>query len=149
MISRWDAVVDAVIAAVDTQTSAQVFDAVPITSEFIGLGCIIGARADDERGLAGTIRQVYHDLGPTATRDETGTIYCSAIAQTGDDDIPTMRQRVIGLVGDVETALRNNYDLDVAGVRSVEVELGDIFQGLTQAGTFAEVQFTIRYEALI
>lgn len=149
MISRWATVVDAVIAAVDAQTAAQVFDAVPVTSEFVGLGLTVGARLDDDRGLGGTVRQGYHDLGPTATRDETGTIYCSAIAQTGNDDLSGMRAAAFGLVGDVETALRNNYDLDLAGVRSVELEMGDIFQGLTQAGSFVEVQFTLRYEALI
>ena len=60
-----------------------------------------------------------------------------------------MRTAAVALLGEVETALRSNFDLDVAAVRAVEVELGDVFQGRTAAGAFAEVQFTITYTALI
>ena len=148
-ITRFAAVTDALITAVKAQTTASVFDAVPVTDEFLGRVVVIGARSDDDRGLGGTIRQSYRDLGAAATREETGTIYCSAIAQTGNDDVAGMRAAAIALLGEVETALRSNFDLDVAAVRSVEVELGDVFQGRTPAGAFAEVQFTVTYQALI
>ena len=149
-ITRWAAVVDAVIAAVDAGTSATVFDAEQVTDDFIGRGVVIGARAErDERGFAGSINQAYHDLGPTATRDETGTIHGYAWAQTGDNDVRGVRNAVVAIVGEVETALRDNYDLDVLKVRSVELLTGDVYQGLSNAGSFAQVEFTIRYEALI
>jgi len=148
-ITKWDAVTDAVIATVDAATSAAVFDAVPVTDEYLPLVVVIGARTDDERGLGGTIRQVYHDLGVTATRDETGTIYCSALAQTGNDDVAWCRAEVIALLGTIESALRGNPTLTMTDVMRVEVTLGDVFQGRTNAGAFAEVQFTIEYTALI
>lgn len=148
-ITRWDAVVDAVIAAVDAATTAAVFDAVPVTDEYLPQVVIVGARADDERGLAGTLRQTYHDLGASAKRDETGTIYCSAISQTGDDDIATVRAAAIALVGVVESTLRADFDLGLADVLRIEVALGDVFQGRTAQGVFCEVEFTVEYTALI
>ena len=149
-ITRWAAVVDAVIDAVDTATSARVFDAEQVTDDFIGRAVVVGARSEkDERGFAGSVNQAYHDLGPTATRDETGTVHCYAYAQTGDNDVAGMRSAVVGIIGEVETALRANYDLDVAGVRHVELLTGDVYQGLTNHGAFALIEFTVRYEALI
>lgn len=149
-ITRWAAVVDAVIAAVDSATSASVFDTRQITDDFIGRAVVVGARSEsDERGFAGSINQAYHDLGPTATRDETGSVHCYAFAQTGDNDVAGMRAAVVTVIGEVETALRSNYDLDVAKVRHVELLTGDVYHGLTKHGAFALIEFTVRYEALI
>lgn len=147
--SRWDAVVDAVISTLDSALSCDVYDCMPVTNDDIRSCVVVGAFTNDDRGLGGTITQGYHDVGPTATRDETGTIRATVLSQSGDDDVSVVRADAFSILGSVESALRANYSLGLSNILRVEVDYGDVTQGYSEHGVFCEIQLTISYTALI
>ncbi len=147
--SRWAAVVDAVVTLLDAQLSQTVFDGVPVTSDYITDAVIIGNQPGKDDGAAGLITQDYHEVGVGAKRDEKGEIRCAAMSQTGDDTLATVRRNVLATVAAVEAALRASVNLGLADLLYVEVQTGEMFQGATTRGVFAECRFTIAYTALI
>lgn len=147
--SRWAAVTDAVVALLDAQLTIPVFDGVPVTSDYIPDAVIIGNQPGKDDGAAGMISQEYHELGVGAKRNETGEIRCAAMSQTGDDTLSVVRSNVLATVATVEAALRTSINLGLADLLYVEVRVGEMFQGATTRGVFAECRFTIAYTALI
>lgn len=147
--SRWAAVTDAVIALLDAQLTIPVFDGVPVTSDYISDAVIIGNQPGKDDGSAGLISQEYHELGVGAKRNEVGEIRCAAMSQTGDDSLSTVRSNALSTVASVESALRTSVNLGLADLLYVEVRIGEMFQGATTRGVFAECRFTIAYTALI
>lgn len=147
--SRWAAVTDAVIALLDAQLSMPVFDGIPVTSDFIADAVIVGNQPGRDDGAAGLISQEYHEVGVGAKRNEVGEIRCAAISQTGDDTLSTVRANALATVALVESALRTSVNLGLADLLYVEVRVGEVLQGATTRGVFAECRFTIGYTALI
>lgn len=147
--SRWAAVTDAVVALLDAQLSIPVFDGIPVTSDYIADAVIVGNQPGKDDGAAGLITQDYHEVGGGAKRDETGEIRCAAISQTGDNTLSVVRGNALATVASVEAALRTSVNLGLADLLYVEVKVGEMFQGATTRGVFAECRFTIAYTALI
>lgn len=145
-MSNWSAVADAVIAALNTG-GVTVYDAVPITNELL-TGVVVGAVLDDESGRAGEISQSYHELGTGAKRDENGRIFCVALAQSGDNDLSTIRTTAFTTLDAAEDILRATHHLNVDNILRIEVSQGDIFQGYTKDGCFCEIRFDISYHAI-
>ena len=144
---RWPAVVDALLAVFDT-AGIPAWDAEPATDAIL-TGVIVGAKLDNDQGLAGRFTQGYHDLGPAATRDESGVVHCVALAQTGDDDVKAARTTVFEVLSDVEDALRADPTLGLGSILRVEVAAGEVMQGRSPDGVFAELPFDITYTAII
>lgn len=147
--SRWAAVTDAVITLLDAQLSIPVFDGIPVTSDYIADAVIVGNQPGKDDGAAGLITQEYHEVGVGAKRNESGEIRCAAISQTGDDTLSVVRTNALATVASVESALRTSVNLGLADVLYVEVRVGEVLQGATTRGVFAECRFTIGYQALI
>lgn len=147
-MSVWGDVSDALISVLRA-AGLTVHDAVPVTGDYDPVAVLVGATAADDSGLAGTIRQEWHDSGSGSRRDEYGEISCTVLAQSGDDDLAATRSALFTALGTVSTTIRNNYALGVSQVTYSEIEFGDIRQGHTQHGVIAEADFTITYKALI
>lgn len=169
-ITRWDAVVDAVIGAVSTQVAgtADVYDGPPNTSEPLTDAIIIGAVNGET--VSGTLDQEWRTMGGPdfADRDENGTVRCMAVAQRGDTEMATTRAAAVTLLGQVETALRTvvSYDYpkvydntdryDSAGTVAseaatlwIQLQAGSVAQLQTPAGSECWITFTLAYRAII
>ena len=146
--SKWPAVVDALLTQLGTGLDVPVWGCDPSTDDLLN-GVIVGGGLEAANGRAGTLGQNYHDLGPTATRDEVGVIFCVAQAETGDDDVATVRSSAFAMLADVEDVLRTGVHLGLDDVLRVEVTASDPEQGYTPDGAFCYLPFNITYTAII
>ena len=149
--TTWPAAVDAIIAALRNDLTVPVFDG----ADDDGFGdqlrafVVVGASVLDD-GYAGSFTQEYHDLGPTATRDDAGTIGCVVVAQSGDQAIKPLRDAAFDALADVEATLRADVGLGVSSALRIELGSGQISQGRSEDGySFCEVRFELTYQALI
>ena len=148
--TTWPYVVDAVLTTLRDVLDVLVLDA----DDDLGAGgdlragVVIGTDTGEE-GRCGNFAQEYHDLGATATRDDAGQIDCQVFAQSGDEDLSTLRLAAFDVLADVETALRSGITLGVGSALRIELAGGEVFQGRTEDGAFVEVRFQIAYTALI
>lgn len=153
IVSRFPAVVDGVLTVLraDANLSAVVIsDGLPITEDRLVDLVIIGNSGDPESTDAGSVTQNYHDLaGIDSTRDETVTVNCCVLAQTGDVDVSATRARAFAVLGYVESALRANYSLGATGV--LRVELTDVTVQVEQFadGTAVRLPFTLTATSII
>lgn len=148
----WPSVVDAAISSFRaTLAAVAVYDTIPVTSDPLGLALVVGASLDDDTGAAGTITSDQHDLGPWPgeSRDETGTIRCTVIAQDGGADVAAQRAKAFEVLGAVSDLCRLDPSLGVDQVQWVEVRSVTPSQGLSPQGSFCELSFSLAYKALI
>jgi hypothetical protein len=151
--SRFAAVYDATLTTLRADTNLAtltVSDGLPITQERYDDLVIIGNSGDPEQPEAGRITQAYHDLaGTSSTRDETVTLNCCVMSQTGDVDISTTRTRAFEVLGWVESAIRANYGLGLTNV--IAVEITDISCIIDQFadGTAVRLPFTLQATSII
>lgn len=82
------------------------------------------ADADFEDTLTGTSRQEWSPEGPGTWREETGSVLCTAVAWSGDDDFAPLRAQVEALVDVLEATLLANRQL--GGSVGAGVELGEL-----------------------
>lgn len=150
-VSRWPLVVDALIdtLAAVPNLAGKVYDGIPVTAEHIPDGVFIGVVLDEDASDAGKWDQRWHEMGGLAPRDESGSIQCSVLSQSGDGDIAAVRTSAFTHLGYVEAACRGDYDLDVPDVQWLHLTGAKVRQGLTPRGAYCEVVFTITYQALI
>lgn len=153
LVSRFPTVIDGVLSTLKADanlTTVTISDGLPVTEDRYLDIILIGNSGDGEDTRAGNITQEYHDLaGINSTRDETIQIFCAIISQTGNVDVATTRSRAFDLLGHISNALRNNYNLNAAGV--LRVELTDIEVTVEQFadGTAVRLPFTITATTLI
>jgi len=151
--SRFAAVYDAVLTTLRADTNLAtltVSDGLPITQERYDDLVIIGNSGDPEQPEAGRITQSYHDLaGTSSTRDETVTLYCCVMSQTGDVDISTTRSRAFEVLGWVESAIRANYGLSLANVLAVEITDVSCIIDQFADGTAVRLPFTLQATSII
>jgi hypothetical protein len=151
--SRYPAVVDAIVTtlqAAPALSAVTVTDGLPITEDRLTSLVIVGNSGDPEEPYAGRFEQEYHDLaGVNSTRDETVTVPCCVLAQTGDIDVSATRSSAFTILGAVESALRANYALGVDGVLRVEMSGGDVIVSQFADGTAVRLTFTITAACLI
>lgn len=149
--SRWAAVTDAVLAALqaDASLSGKVYDGIPVTADDIRDGVFIGVVLDETTGDAGRWEQTWHELGGTPPRDERGIIRCTVVSQRGDTDLSVARAAAFAHLGHVENVCRADFDLDVANLQWLEVQSGSVRQGQTPRGCYCEIEFRVAYTAII
>lgn len=152
MITRYAAVTDAVLAALRNAQSlqgVQIVDGPPgaltLAADFLYIGWT--GSEDDE--LSGNISQAYHDLGPAATRDETVTIECIVQSVRGDDLMDVARSRCVDILGAVETVLRSDPTVGLAGLLRVELSDASVRQVRNADGIGVEISFTLEATSII
>lgn len=151
--SRFAAVYDAVLSTLRADANLAtltVSDGLPITEDRYNDLVIVGNSGEPEQPEAGRITQAYHDLaGTSSTRDETITLYCCVMSQTGDVDISATRARAFEVLGWVESAIRANYGLGLSNVLAVEIT--DITCVIDQFadGTAVRLPFTLQATSII
>lgn len=151
--SRFAAVYDAVLATLQADTNLAtltVSDGLPISEDRFNDLVIVGNSGDPEQIEAGRITQNYHDLaGVSSSRDETVTLNCCVMSQTGDVDISATRTRAFLVLGWVEAAIRANYGLGLTNVIAVEItDISCIIEQFAD-GTAVKLPFTIQATSII
>lgn len=151
-ISRFAAVTDAILATLRAETglgNVEVMDGPPTQGQTSDSFLWVGWNGDPDDASAGSIRQNYHDLGPTATRDEVVEVYCTIQVGRGDDEMAQARSDAIACLGVVESALRANVSLGLADLLRVEMSDSSVRQIRDQLGIAVEIDFTVTATALI
>jgi hypothetical protein len=153
-ISRYAAATDAVLAALRADATlaaaaVEIIDGPPAQQAYGTTVLYVGWRGDVDDDTAGDITQEYHDLGPTATRDEIISIYCTVQSVRGDDDMAAARTSAVAALGAIETALRGNVSLGLANVLRIEVSDSTVRQVRDVEGIGVELGFTITVTSLI
>lgn len=111
----------------------------------------IGDTGDD--APSGSSQQEFGPYGrTTGSRDETGTILCTAESTSGDTDMRARRERVKEIVAAVEGLVRQNVlatsDPTLGGaVLWCRITNQELRQSQTQDGAFAEMAFALAYRA--
>lgn len=151
--SRFAAVFDAVLAACQaepTLAATTISDTLPLTQDRLTALLMIGNSGDPEDPRAGSIRQSYHDMaGTSSTRDETVTINCAVMVQTGDIDVAATRSSAFTVLAGVESALRGSIGLGLSYVMRVEVIDAEVYIEQFADGTSVRIPFTIEATCLI
>jgi len=150
-VTRADAVVDALVAALsaDATLTGLVIDGPPVTQDELVDVVTVGYGWDADDDTAIEIEQEYHELGPTAKRDERLDVRCAVASFRGDADIAAARARCVVLLGAVESVLRADPSLGLADVLRAEVTLGTFRQAQTAQGAEVICPFTVTATALI
>jgi hypothetical protein len=86
-----------------------------------------------------------------STREETLSVFCTAQAQSGSDDIATLRASAAAIMSAAEALVRGDPSLGglLAGTADAAVTAAEWRQGPTQQGMAARVTFTIDATAFI
>lgn len=149
--TRWADVAVAVTAALRAGLTCDVFDGPPNSGDALSDFVCVGNHPDTDEPSAGRIEQEYHDLGPSATKEERGEIACYASAWDGDADLPATRARAFATLEAIQTVLRANQTLGLTGVRAPEIEVstGSVMQGYTTSGVRVDLTFTLSYITLV
>lgn len=153
-ISRYAAATDAIVAlaqadATLTAAAVEVVDGPPRQQGYGATVLYVGWTGEDDNATSGSIESSYHDLGPTAKRDERVEVYCTAQSVRGDDDMSTARSAAVAVYGALETAIRANVSLGLADVLRFEVSDATVRQVRDGEGIGVEVGFTITCISLI
>lgn len=149
--SRWPVVAAALVAALDTtgDLAGIVFDGIPVTADQLPDAVFVGVVLDEDTGDAGSLTHAWHELGEGAPVDENGSIRCTAVSQRGDTDLAAARDAAFTLLAVCEDTVRDDPTLGIGELLDALVDTGRIRQGQTPQGCFCEVEWTLRYRALI
>ena len=150
--SRWAAVVDSVIATLAESpdlVGVHIYDGPNITSDSPPDSITVGHSGANEEDVAGSLTQEYRNTGVMAPRDETCEVRCVAQSIDGGTNLAVVRHRALALLGVVESTLRANPQLGLAGIQRVEVSTGTVRQAQTGQGCGVRIEFTIRAFGLI
>jgi len=146
--SRLGAVIDALVTQLDAGTAFSVYDGYPVTTTPPADFVIVGG-TDDPDDDAASLDQEWAGLGK-ASRDETGQITCAVVSQSGGTDLKTHRDRVLVILGELETALR--ADPTLGGVVQsgwLHLTAGALNQQQNANGSRARLTFTVSYRARV
>jgi hypothetical protein len=93
-------------------TGVTVFDGATIGDDSLTEAVIVGGSSDFEQTNAGSFTQEYRTTGGAyAAKDETVTIPCAVIVDSGSTDVAAARSRCCEILGLLEAGLRANYSL--------------------------------------
>ena len=153
-ISRYAAAVDALVSlaqADSTLTAAvvEIVDGPPVQQQYGTTVLYFGWTGDEDSDLAGSIQSSYHDLGPSAMRDETCEVRCIIRAIRGDNDMSAARLSAVTALGALETAIRANVSLGLSDVLRFEVSEATVNQARDGMGLACELDFSITVTSLI
>jgi hypothetical protein len=102
--------------------------------------------------LSASVEQVAGPSGTNRPRDESGTLWCSALSWNGDADQKVARDRVYAIQAAVENILRANPSLNIAAGGLFYAELGvggSLKQDQGTDGAMAILAFPISFRARI
>jgi hypothetical protein len=152
-VPQFDAVVDGIVATLQAYAGlggpggagVPVYDGPVPTDEPVMSFIAIGWDGDDQ-STSPQIRfpSEWHDMGPSATRDEDIEVDCFLVVQDGSNDFATLRTQAATNLGLVSSALRAIPALGVAAVLWCELAVAEARQGVSSQGAFVAVPFTIR-----
>ncbi len=146
--SRLGAVLDALVTTLDAGTAVEVYDGLPVTSSAPADFVIVGG-TDDPDDNAADLTQEWAGLGKES-RNETGSVTCAVISQSGDTVVKTHRDRVLVILGELETAIRADPTLGgVVAAGWLHVTAGALNQQQNANGSRARVTFTVAYRARV
>lgn len=179
--SQWARVVDALVDTMRAQSGYRtpgadadadhvlVVDGIEIvhTEDNAARYLVIGGTYEDEEA-PGVVGQAVATLGTNRSRDENGTVLCTAAAWSGDVVLPDasvavaseaktarqLRADAFGILAGVESVLRANPTLGLVGggVQHMNVEIGDrtsVSQVVNDDGVACVVTFAVAFTARI
>lgn len=127
-----------------------VSDGAPVSADAASEVLVIGGSPVETDTLAGEGTQSWRsDGGTSAARDGEESILCYVAAATGDVDVATTRAAAFAVLAAVESLLRANYTLGLAGVLSVEVTRVSYQLEQYADGTRVVVPFTVTVRSVI
>lgn len=142
-------VIDALVTRFTSSapTGVVVFDGPSVNSPSTLEAVIVGS--DDV--LPGDYRtgredQVWRSVG-AVSKDATGTVTCAVLAQNGTTNVPERRARAAAILATLETALRNDIDLDGGSVLYTGLSTIEVRQQLTNDGAVVRIVFLVNYRA--
>jgi hypothetical protein len=129
-----------------------VFDTVVDTEDALPLAVIVGANIDTTELSSGEFRTDWHDLGPMANRDDSGTVWVHIVAQSGDATFSDLRATVFAEVDRIAALLRADPSLGITtAVRAPQIEpvTGKSNAGISELGAWFELELAIGYTAIV
>lgn len=145
-VSQVDAVIDALIA-VFTTAELTVLDGSddPSGDRPATWAAVIVGGDGDPLGVGRPAAVTSQTLGSMdqGSMDETGAVTCAVVSQSGDDDLAGRRADSLTLLGEVESALRNDSTLGGV-VADGYVEGIQTYQARAR-GSFVRRVFTYRF----
>ena len=145
------ALIDAVVAAARTNLpDTNVFDGFGNTSDpgdFLMIG--VEDPDTDDAAFSADTKQSWANANHT-TRDESGELTCAALSWNGNGDQKAARDAVYAITAAVETFLRDNPPLNVAGVLWTGFgSSSQLSQAQGDGGAVAQLIFRIDFRARI
>ena len=144
--SRIPAVCDALVSLLDTALSIEVRDGA-VLQNVERAGLTVGADLEDSTFAW---EQDWAGLGHSQ-RNEDFTVPCILWARSGDNDVATVRTEVFGYFASVESTLRSNEGLGLAGSFNIRADVRPVAysQPQTPDGVVCRIDFVIRCQARI
>lgn len=141
---KFGAVIDALVKLAKTTSALSVYDGpANITTPTTNYVVIGGTEDPDDE--PSSFDQSWNGLGQRG-KNETGEVTCAVLVGAGDDDVKAARDRALAIIGEVETAVRN--DPSLGGVLSggwCQVSGGRHVQRLNSQGLYVRIVFTVAY----
>jgi hypothetical protein len=150
--SRYAATITGLISVFQAAAPAvTVFDGLTIGDDSLTEAIIVGASSDFEATDAGTFTQEYRTTGgASAAKDETVTIPCAVIVDSGDSSVATARARCCEILALLEDALRANYSLGLApNVMWADLQSCTFTSEQSPYGESFRADFTITIQSVI
>lgn len=94
-------------------------------------------------------QQNFANTGRPGVRDDNGLVWCTAVSWSGDDDPRATRAAAFATAAAVETYVRDNPTLGVAGVLWAGVSDLTLRQIRNAKGAEAQVTFAVHYRGRI
>lgn len=148
-MSYWPLVVNRLVALLPTLSgwsAVQVVDGRPAEQIELSDYCLVGYADEDDNGsfVGGSFTSDLSDVGNYFTR-ETGDVVCQVSCNTGDDDLPGVRARLVALYDALLASLSADRTLGVLPAGSVASCTAQIVGTKNVQGTGITALFTVTY----
>lgn len=148
----WGTVVTQMVSVFRAATTVPVYDGIPATYAELAAGVAVGTQADSDDGQAGSLDQDWHEAGPApfAHRKENGSVWVTIWAQSGNDDLASVRTVVEQVMSDLVTSVAPVTTLGLPELVGFTMPARvDVQQRRTRRGVIAQLVITCTYEAII
>ena len=131
-------------------TGVPVFDGITPDGRALPDFVVVGLSDPNGGGPAFSYTADWASYFTDRSREESGEIACVAVAQSGDTDTATVRNRVVDLLDACEAALTAAPQLGgaPAGLMWAHLTSADVDVEQSDAGCFATARFTVSYRGL-
>jgi hypothetical protein len=148
--SHWPLVYDALIAKFQTLSGLAVYDGpeFTLTEDRVGEFVIVGGNGDPE-GEPGGLDQQWVGLG-AKSRDETGTVVCAVIVQSGDTTLKPSRDRAFAILDTLTASLLTDPTLGGAVTDGWLLPLsGAPEQRENSLGSYVRLSLTVSFKSRV